>query len=237
MSSRRRRPGRFRQLIPRPPDAAVVEPAAAFARMDATEARSIATSAVLEQAFSGWSPEATETAGATVGASRRVAAAVLLTLLGEDDLSLVLIRRATHLRANPGEIAFPGGRIEPGELPLDAALREAEEEVALPLKAVRVLGALPPVLRAARPEPIAAFVARVHDAAAVRWAPNPAEVADLLITPVSRLMDPAGYWEEAWTRPDGQVWRMSFFDLGEDVVWGASARILVSFFDRLVGAR
>ena len=40
--------------------------------------------------------------------------------------SVLLIRRATHLRANPGEIAFPGGRIEPGESPLDAALREAE---------------------------------------------------------------------------------------------------------------
>jgi 8-oxo-dGTP pyrophosphatase MutT (NUDIX family) len=143
----------------------------------------------------------------------------------------VLIRRGMNLRSNPGEIAFPGGRVEPGESPLGAALREAFEEVALDPSAVRLLGELPAVSRVSRPEPIAAFVVAV--AGEPLLTPNPDEVDDILITPLAELVDPSVYWEELWRRPDGIVWRMSFFDLGDDLLWGASARILVSLFERL----
>ena len=92
-------------------------------------------------------------------------AAVLITLMSEDErgsdspASVVLIRRAAHLRANPGEIAFPGGRIETGEVPLAAALREAEEEVALGADSLDVLGELSSLGHPLRSAPIVPFVA------------------------------------------------------------------------------
>ena len=231
------RPGpsrEYRQQIPRPPDAEVVaEPEAVFARLSPLEAATLARVDVIEQAFandsgvSGGGPVPIESGS-------RPAAAVLLPLLSgaSDEISLVLIRRATHLRSNPGEIAFPGGRLEPGESPLEAALREASEEVALDPGAVRLLGELPYATRATRPEAIGAFVGAVTGAPML--AANPDEVAELFVTPLADLADGARYWEEIWRRPDGLVWRMSFFDLGDDLIWGASARILVSLFDRLV---
>ena len=96
-------------------------------------------------------PSSPGSAGDRRGRSRATAgagAAVLIALMPRGRArrrvaaSVVLIRRAAHLRANPGEIAFPGGRIEPGEVPLQAALREAEEEVGLSPDGLEVLGEL-----------------------------------------------------------------------------------------------
>ncbi|MHB1988020.1 MAG: NUDIX hydrolase [Acidimicrobiales bacterium] len=170
-----------------------------------------------------------------IAGTRAPVAAVLLALLedGEHDgaASLALIRRAAHLRANPGEMAFPGGRIEPGEAAVHAALREASEEVGLLAACVRILGALPPATLASRPDPIVSFVGRVEGAC--QLAANPEEVDELIVTPLSELARPEGYWEEHWRRPGGQAWSVPFFARGDDVIWGASARILVFFFEQL----
>lgn len=147
--------------------------------------------------------------------------------------SVLLIRRAGHLRANPGEIAFPGGRVEPGESPLAAALREAEEEVALVPEAVEVLGELPTVLAARRDVPIRPFVAVAQSCLLLQA--NPDEVDCVLLVPLSELTAPGRYWQEHWGRPDDPTWIMYFFDLGEDVIWGATARMLHELFLRLVG--
>jgi len=147
--------------------------------------------------------------------------------------SVLLIRRAGHLRANPGEIAFPGGRVEPGESPLAAALREAEEEVALVPESVEVLGELPTVLAARRDVPIRPFVAVAQVHPPLRA--NPDEVDCVLLVPLSQLMGPGSYWQEHWSRADEPTWVMHFFDLGEDVIWGATARMLHDLFLRLFG--
>ena len=144
-------------------------------------------------AFAAWAaaPCTRRVAGAA-GAVGDAGAAVLVALVpcdgsGSDSAaSVVLIRRAAHLRANPGEIAFPGGRIEPGEDPLATALREAEEEVALPADAVEALGELSIVHAVRGSVAILPFVA----AAPLRPAleANPAEVDCILIVPLAELV-------------------------------------------------
>jgi len=167
-------------------------------------------------------------------------AAVLIVLGAEDgpgpgkseaaSSSVVLIRRASHLRANPGEIAFPGGRIEEGESALAAALREAVEEVALPAGAVEVLGELPIVHAASRLIPVLPFVAVAKDTPALRACPD--EVDCILVVPLRELVAPGRYWQEHWG--DDPAWVMHFFDLGEDLIWGATARMLYELYLRLV---
>lgn len=151
---------------------------------------------------------------------------------GSSESSVLLIRRAVHLRANPGEIAFPGGRIDPGESAVAAALREAEEEVALAPGSVEVLGELPTVLAARRDVPIRPFVA-VADTRPVLEA-NPDEVDCVLLVPLRDLVAPGRYWEEHWARADDPTRMMHFFDLGEDVIWGATARMLYELLLRLL---
>jgi 8-oxo-dGTP pyrophosphatase MutT (NUDIX family) len=145
--------------------------------------------------------------------------------------SVVLIRRAAHLRANPGEIAFPGGRIEAGESPLEAALREALEEVALPAGAVEVLGELPIVHAASRDVPVLPFVAVTSALPALKACPD--EVDCVLVVPLRELVVKGRYWQEAWGAGDDPERIMHFFDLGEDLIWGATARMLFELFSRL----
>jgi 8-oxo-dGTP pyrophosphatase MutT (NUDIX family) len=152
---------------------------------------------------------------------------------GDSQASVVLIRRAAHLRANPGEIAFPGGRIEPGEMPLQAALREAEEEVALNCDGLEVLGELSSLGHPLRSAPIVPVVA-----AASSWLfleANPDEVDCILCVPLAALVAPGRYWRERWDRAGDPPRTMHFFDLGEDVVWGATAEMLHALLLRLLG--
>ena len=169
-----------------------------------------------------------------------VGAAVLITLMPADELgsdsqaSVVLIRRARHLRANPGEIAFPGGRIEPGEAPLAAALREAEEEVALDPDGLDVLGELSSLGHPLRSAPIVPFVAAARSRLSLEA--NPGEVDCVLCVPLVALVAPGRYWQERWDRAGDPSRTMHFFDLGEDVIWGATAEMLHGLFLRLSGA-
>lgn len=128
-------------------------------------------------------------------------AAVLVLFTDADDPEVVLIERAAGLRKHAGQIAFPGGAVEQGESPEEAALREAWEEVRLEADAVSVLGRLP----AAR-IPVSSF--HVH-AVVASWAgrgvlePQPGEVAQVLRVPVSALVDPAR--RSSWRHASGRV--------------------------------
>lgn len=221
------RRGSFRQAIPRPAGAKPLVPVrAAFARLGKVERLRLARIEQVEAAFSeGGAP-----------ARDDVAAAVLVPLFERDGAAnAVMIRRAVHLRANPGDVAFPGGRLEPGETAAEAAVREAFEEIALQPGEVRVLGELPPVSRASRTGRIGVIVA-VVGAEAVLVA-NPHEVDECLLVPLGELASPWSYWEELWPAPDGTDYVMPFFELGEDVIWGATARIVVSLLGRLAGGK
>ncbi len=217
----------YRQVLPRPPDAYVhTEVEAGFPRLSAAERADLVSLERITRAFALDPGVPADTSNAS--------AAVIIAFVGEGIPELVLIRRADHLNSNPGTIAFPGGRLEPGETAAEAALREADEEVALRPEAVRILGSLPVGTRASRIERIATFVGLVDGRPSL--VANPDEVDEVFLVPLDRLTDPSGYWEETWVRPDGALLRMPFFSLGADMIWGASARMLTSLFERLAAA-
>ncbi len=156
-------------------------------------------------------------------------AAVLLAVMGPGPLSrgsLLFTVRAPHLAHHRGQISFPGGQLEPGESPKEAAVREAFEEVRLPPERVRVLGALRPVLSPAGFW-VLPVVGRVEGPVAL--VPNPEEVAEVFLAPIPELLAVRA-WPE-WRR-GRYVWHYPW--RGRDI-WGVTGNILHDFLARLGG--
>lgn len=143
---------------------------------------------------------------------------VLIEPTDRDDATIVYTRRRDDMRSHPGQISFPGGRVDPGETVEQAAVREAHEEVALDPAAVELLGRLPafyiPPSRFWLQAVLAHWV-RPHPLVAAE-----AEVAAVLHVPLSRLRDPESWrcvrlsasgWSWAWDLEDGHL------------LWGATA--------------
>lgn len=143
----------------------------------------------------------------------------------EAQCHVVLTRRSSRLRSHTHQVSFPGGRLDIGEAPLDAALREAHEEVGIDPASVQIIGRLSSLRTVLNPSPITPFVGVVADRPRLR--PNPAEVERAYDIPLVELYDPEVYREELWTFPDGSEHPMAFFELIGDTVWGATARMLV----------
>ena len=167
----------------------------------------------------------------------------MLCLLFESggDVNVVLTRRARHLRDHAGEISFPGGRLGVTEAPLAAALREAEEEVGVPAGAVTVLGELTPLTTRRSPALVRCFVGSFAgpDTMAGGLVPND-EVERAFWVPLSVLAGPDVYHEELWPHPgpggEGggpRYHSVPFFQLEDDVVWGATGRLLVELLSAL----
>lgn len=169
------------------------------------------------------------------GPSRRPAA-VLCALFDESaQAHVVLTRRSSKLRSHAHQVSFPGGRIDPGELPLQAALREAHEEVGLDPSSVQVIGELAQLHTVANPAPITPFVAALPGRPTLH--PNPAEVERAFTVPLVELLEPDVYHEELWMFPDDTERAMDFFELYGDTVWGATARMLRELLDLILAAR
>jgi 8-oxo-dGTP pyrophosphatase MutT (NUDIX family) len=163
-----------------------------------------------------------------------ISAAVLVPLLEVDgETHILFIKRPETMTTHKGEIAFPGGKLEPAnDTDLRAtALREAHEEIGLDPGAVEIVARLTGVATAASRFTITPFVGFL--AARPALAPSPAEVVRVLEVPLSELLDAALYHEERW---DGFQRDMSvyFFELADETVWGATARILTDLLTRLV---
>jgi 8-oxo-dGTP pyrophosphatase MutT (NUDIX family) len=158
-------------------------------------------------------------------------AAVLVALVERGGaLKVVLTRRAAGLRRHGGQVAFPGGRVDPGDASLAAAaLREAWEEVGLEPDAVELLGALDRHETVTRFS-VTPFVGRVRGRFEPR--PDPAEVAEVFEAPLAFLLDPANLqihrrrWQGGWR----QYYVIPY---GPHYIWGATARMLKSLADRL----
>jgi 8-oxo-dGTP pyrophosphatase MutT (NUDIX family) len=172
------------------------------------------------------------------------AAAVLVPLYEADgETWIVLIKRPETMSAHRGEIAFPGGKFDLGaDADLRAtALREAHEEVGLRPDSVEIVARLDGIGTVATRFTITPFVGFVP--AAPELTPSPGEVVRILHVPLSELLDPAVYREERWdTRtpiPEGNAgtFDVHFYDLEDETVWGATARILTGFLAHLVAGR
>ena len=153
-------------------------------------------------------------------------AAVLIGLFEQEgEATLIFIRRASTLRSHSGEIAFPGGAVDATDnSPVQAALREAQEEIGLHPARVQVLGIMLPVFTVVSNfliTPVVAFLPQGPGELRLQAS----EVADLLLLPLRGLADPAIAHTEVWTR-DGLARTVYFYDYGAYRIWGATARML-----------
>ena len=160
----------------------------------------------------------------------RTDAAVLVALyLDGGRLHAVFTKRREDLRRHPGEISFPGGRYEDADADLLAtALRETEEEVGLAPSEVEVLGALQPTPTIATGYAVYPFVGLIDPGRA--WTLSPREVAWILELPLVDLL--AGYGRRRLLRRGLPV-RTETYVVGDELIWGATARILADLLERL----
>jgi 8-oxo-dGTP pyrophosphatase MutT (NUDIX family) len=158
-------------------------------------------------------------------------AAVLVAVVDRPEPSVILTLRPETMRKHPGQISFPGGRIDPGDGgPIAAALREAEEEIGLPPHAVEVIG-LADVYRTVTGFEVTPVVGIVPPD--LPLSPHPGEVAAMFEAPLHYLLDPAHqHVRSAMWR--GQERHYYEIDYEGRRIWGATAAMIVNLSRRLV---
>jgi 8-oxo-dGTP pyrophosphatase MutT (NUDIX family) len=142
---------------------------------------------------------------------------------GIGGVEALFTKRAQHLRNHKGEISFPGGRMEAGETRVETALREAWEEVALDPSLVTVVGELDHLSTVVSNSYIVPVVATVEERPEL--APHPGEVDRILWVPLDVLARGDTYREEWWGIGDLER-PIHFFELDDETIWGATARML-----------
>jgi 8-oxo-dGTP pyrophosphatase MutT (NUDIX family) len=157
-------------------------------------------------------------------------AAVLIPVVDRPDPTVLLTLRTESLSSHAGQIAFPGGRIDPGDAsPLAAALREADEEIGLKRDYIEPLGYLDLYLSGTGYR-IAPTVARVRPG--FQLSVNPAEVADTFEVPLAFVMGPENHQRHSreWRGMMRSYYAMPF---GDRYIWGVTAGILRNLYERL----
>ena len=170
---------------------------------------------------------------AAIAGVRPSLAAVLVPIIERDEPSVLLTQRTAHLADHAGQISFPGGKIDASdESPVAAALREAEEEIALPRRFVEPIGYLD-VHMTPFGHRILPVLARVQPGFTVRF--NKGEVDDAFEVPLAFLMTPQNHKRESrnW---NGLTIRLYAMPFGGRNIWGATAGILRNLYERVYQA-
>lgn len=156
-------------------------------------------------------------------------AAVLIALTDRPQPGVILTVRREHLRTHAGQIAFPGGRLDPGEAALEAALREANEEILIEPNLVDVVGTLDPYCTVTGYE-ITPVIGVIPPDLPLH--PHEHEVADWFEAPLTFLLDTANH-VRASALFQGQT-RHYYEIIWEDRrIWGATAAMIVNLSRRL----
>jgi 8-oxo-dGTP pyrophosphatase MutT (NUDIX family) len=157
-------------------------------------------------------------------------AAVLVPLYVDGDaLHAVFTKRREDLRRHPGEISFPGGRQDEGDADLiHTAQREAHEEIGLPPEAVEILGSLPPTPTIATGYAVYPFVGMLEPGR--EWTLSAREVAQVLELTIRELRK--GFGRRLIVRRGLPFWTNTY-QVGDHLIWGATARILGDLLERI----
>jgi 8-oxo-dGTP pyrophosphatase MutT (NUDIX family) len=159
------------------------------------------------------------------------AAAVLVPLVDRDEgLHVLFTQRNANLQNHAGQVSFPGGRMEPGDVSATAAaLRETEEEIGLPPAKVEVIGRLDDYITGTG-FVIAPIVGLIRPPYAL--APDPSEVEAVFEVPLGFILDPANHRRESRVF-NGVERRFYAMPYGERYIWGATAAMLLNLYDLL----
>ena len=154
------------------------------------------------------------------------AAAVLVPIvLREPELTVIFTKRTAHLKAHSGQVSFPGGRAEPHDpTPEFTALREAQEEIGLPMERVEVLARMPDYLTRTgfRVTPVVGLLEPPFE-----LIPDPREVEEVFEVPLAFLLDPRNH-QRRTRELQGQTVGYFVMEFGGRAIWGATAGMLVN---------
>ena len=161
------------------------------------------------------------------------AAAVLIPIVERPaGLTVIFTQRTSHLKAHSGQVSFPGGRAEPSDpTPEFTALREAQEEIGLPMERVEVLARLPEYLTRTgfRVTPVVGLLTPPFE-----LVPDPREVEEVFEVPLAYLLDPANHRRE--TRElQGRTVGYYVVRYESRTIWGATAGMLMNLYRHLAG--
>lgn len=164
----------------------------------------------------------------TVPATAKVGAVLVLIQDTVDGPELILTRRRRDMRSHPGQVSFPGGRLDAGETIIEAALREAWEEIGLDPASVEVVGRAPVFYIPPSRFWVAPVLARwtqPHELVA-----SPAEVDEILHVPLAHLVE-RDHWRSVPLSVGGGTWA---WQLDDDLLWGATAMTVSRLLDAAV---
>lgn len=159
--------------------------------------------------------------------STRKGGVLILLFPGTEGVSFPVTLRSQRVVHHKGQISLPGGRQEAGDGSLAVtALRETQEEIGIAPSQVRLLGRLTPIYVPSSNSSVYPYVGYCPTAPA--FSPDRREVSEIIVMPVSNLLDPSHRAEEQRQMSNGLV-RIPYFQLGSHKIWGATAMILGEF--------